>query len=89
MTIRVTESKWINGSGYQYTTDIDPIEIDGLADLQDAAQEYASTIAEETQLADNEDLELDFYTPDSDTPAISFWVKETAASATTPAAGCA
>lgn len=89
MTIRVTESKWINGSGYSYTTDIDPMEIDGLDDLQDAAEEYVAVMAEQTTLADNEDLEIDFYTPGGDTPAISFWVKETAASATTPAAECA
>lgn len=86
MEIRVTASKWVNGCGWSYTTDLDPLEIDSFPELHDAAQEYAASVAEETPLDNDEDLCLNFYAEGTTIPAEIFWVKETAASAATPAA---
>lgn len=63
--IKIIESKWIEGSGYSYTTTLDCIEVDDDESLQDVVNEYALNMVQEqydadgTTIAnDEEDIEL-------------------------------
>lgn len=76
-TINVTVSKWTNGNGFSYTTDIDPMEIPGMENLEEMAKAYTADFNAENELADSEDFKLDFYTGNADgNPACSIWISE-------------
>jgi hypothetical protein len=75
MTIRVTLSKWTS-SGRSYTSDIDPLIIDNLSNLDNAIKEYCTEWASYTQSynTDEEDYILEFYA-DTNNP-VSVWLSE-------------
>ena len=75
MTIRATLSKWTS-SGRSYTSDIDPLVVDNLNDLDEAIKEYCTEWASYTQPYDTneEDYILEFYA-DTNSP-VSVWLSE-------------
>lgn len=50
--VEIIESKWIEGSGYSYTTTLDCIEVDEKENLQDVVNEYALNMVQEQYNAD-------------------------------------
>ena len=50
--IEIIESKWIEGSGYSYTTTLDCIEVGEEENLQDVVNKYALNMVQEQYNAD-------------------------------------
>lgn len=85
INVRVTGSEWVDGSGWRFTENLDPIIIDSLDDLVEAAQEYAKEWVDGAPHdADGTDYQLRFYPePDNDdddidwdSPAFKCWISD-------------
>lgn len=50
--VTINESKWVNGSGYSYTTTLDCIEVDDNDTLQEVVNAYALDMVENQYNAD-------------------------------------
>lgn len=74
--IRVEVSKWTDGSGFDYTTGIDPMEIPSISELKKYAKEYVEDWMENETLAEGEDLKFNFYAPDDEEPSETVWASD-------------
>lgn len=74
--IRVEVSKWTDGSGFDYTTDIDPMEIPSIAELEEYAKAFVADWAQEEHLYPGEDLKFGFYAPDDEEPSETVWASD-------------
>ena len=77
LKIHVTGSHWVNGSGWSYTEDLDPMEVDSLEEVKEAAKQYAAEFAKNYgELGESEDYQLRFY--DQQNPLAKIWLSESA-----------
>jgi hypothetical protein len=78
MLIKVTGSKWVNGSGWSYTEDLDSMEIDSMENIKSAAQDYAAEFAGNygKLLSEKEDYQLRFYDEAQQNPLAKIWLSE-------------
>ena len=77
--ITVTGSQWIDGSGWDYTEDLDPLVIETMDDLKEAAQLYAAEFAKGYTSSAGSDYELRFYSPEDeylDSPLCKVWLSD-------------